>query len=176
MFDLPEKITKEFLDELEWREGPFPTYEISEMGLVRRPHGVYTRGIFPGFLYSPNLSIRRGPHYRLNPGANKSSVYLSPVIVMTEVFGEFRNKLLRNSEYVHSMKKRIVDYNSVTFREKKPFKHQREVESGVTPARRCCDCGAKTRNYRCDACWVVVRAKASGCDEPLAEFRILGGR
>lgn len=176
MFELPEKITPEFLDDLEWKPGPLPTYEITELGLVRRPQDVDIRGVFPGFLYSPNLAIRRGPHYRLNPGGDKASVYLSPSVVMNNVFGKFRNKLLLRNDYAHQMKTLIIEYNQLHFREKRRLPYEQAEENGMIKMRRCCDCGAKTRNYRCDACWVVIRARATSCDEPSAEYKILGGR
>ena len=67
MFELPDRITKEFLDNLEWRPGPLDTYEITEIGLLRRQDNVDIRGVYPGFLYSTNIAMRRAPHYRLNP-------------------------------------------------------------------------------------------------------------
>lgn len=176
MFELPEKITKEFLDDLEWRPGPLDTYEISELGLVRRPESVDIRGVFPGFLYSPNLAIRRGPHYRLNPGGDKAPLYLTPSVVLTKVFGQFLNRNLLKNDYAHKMKGLIIEYNQLNFREKRRLPYEQAEENGMIKMRRCCDCGAKTRNYRCDACWVVIRSRATSDDEPSAEYKILGGR
>ena len=176
MFELPDRITKDFLDDLEWRPGPLDTYEISEIGLVKRPDNVDIRGVFPGFLYSPNLGIRRGPHYRLNPGGDRAAVYLTPATVIKAAFGVFRNKNLTKNTYAHQMKSLILEYNQLHFREKRRLPYEQAEENGMIKMRRCCDCGAKTRNYRCDACWVVIRSRATSCDEPSKEYRILGGR
>lgn len=170
MFDLPEIITKEFLDELEWRPGPLPMYEITELGLVRRPAGVDIRGVFPGFLYSPNIAMKRGPHYRLNPGSDKAAVYLTPSIVIIEAFGKFRNKNLLKNEYAHIMKALILEYNQLNFREKRRLSYGQSEETGMIKMRKCRDCGVKTRNYRCDACWTIIRSKSTSCDEPMKEY------
>ena len=174
MFELPDRITKEFLDDLKWKPGPLPTYEITELGLVRRPQDVDIRGVFPGFLYSPNLAIKRGPHYRLNPGGEKSAVYLTPSIVITNVFGRFRNKSLLKNEYAHQMKSLVLEYNAKHFKDKRRLPYEQAEENGMIKMRRCHDCGAKTRNYRCDACWTVVKSRVTSCDEPIKEYRVGG--
>ena len=176
MFELPEKFTKEFIEALEWRPGPLPTYEIAEFGLIRRHEKTDIRGVYPGFLYSPNIAIRKGPHYRLNPGEDRAAVYLTPATVITEAFGVFRNKHLLDNRYAHKMKLLVIAYNAAHFKEKRRLPYEQAEESGMLKMRRCCDCGAKTRNYRCDACWVIVRSRATSCDEPSKEYRILGGR
>lgn len=176
MFELPDRITKDYLDDLEWRPGPLDIYEISEIGIVKRPDNVDIRGVFPGFLYSPNIGMRRGPHYRLNPGGDRDAVYLTPSIVIKDAFGVFRNKNLTKNVYAHQLKTLVIEYNHLHFREKRRLPYEKAEENGMIKMRRCCDCGAKTRNYRCDACWAIVRSKSTSCDEPSNEYRVLRGK
>lgn len=172
MFSLPEKISQDFLDDLEWRPGPLETYEITEIGLVRRAFDVDIRGVFPGFLYSPNISSRRLPHYRLNPGSDKAAVYLVPSMVIQAAFGKFRNSDLTKNDYARQMKMLVVEFNQLNFRAKRRIPYELAEESGMIKSRRCCDCGAKTRNYRCESCWVIVRSRTTSCDEPTKEYRL----
>lgn len=45
-------------------------------------------------------------------------------------------------------------------------------EDGMLPVRVCATpgCGKRTRNYRCDACWIRIKAESTSCDEPIAEY------
>ena len=175
-FDLPEKITDEFLSEQVWKPGPIHSYETCELGLVRRTKCTNIKGVFPGYLYGPKPAIKRGTHYRLNPPFEKTASYLLPKNIMKQLFGRFANHSLENNKYAQRIQLLVVEYNELTFRRLSENSKESKDEPGMFNPRRCHDCGVKTRNYRCDACWVIIKSKSTSCDEPSKEYKILGGR
>lgn len=90
---------------------------------------------------------------------------------MIPVFGKVRNKNLLNGIYVTRMKALVLEYN-LRFIEI-PRSETDIQEAGMKPLRKCTTCGKPTRDYRCSACWVKIRAASTSCDEPASEYRIV---
>lgn len=169
-WELPEELTRSILDEFCWLEGLLEGYEICEVGLVRRPKMMRSNGVPPGYLYSPNINVRKEPCYRLNIYGSKSVLYIKPVEILTKLFGEFTNSGLLSNEYARQMKSLVVEYNERNFRSQNRKEYSDREEDGMLKMRVCHDCGKKTRNFRCDSCWAIVKARSTSCDEPISEY------
>ena len=171
-FELPEKITIEFLMEQKWVSGPLEYFEICELGLVRRPLSMeVTRGLMqPGFLYGPENKSGFIIKYRLHKLGNKKPNYYSPKEIMEKCFGRFLNTKLDDLKYVIQLRILLTEFNSRVFRPER--KSPVDEEAGTIPMRFCATCGKPTRDYRCEACWTKIRAAGTACDEPTAEYRI----
>ena len=178
-WDHPEKYTHEFLDSLEWKVAPVPGYEVSEYGVIRRPLDYVSRGNpRPGTLYGTRLHSRGKGYYVLIPRDKYGSegTHYTPEELMLAVFGKFRNKQLTEYLYCARMNALIAAFNAGLNEEKVRKTHGEQERDGMMPMRKCCDCGRKTRNYRCDACWTVIRAGVTSCDHPDDEYGPVRGR
>lgn len=176
-WDLPEKLDRKFVDTQIWQPGPLEFYEVCELGLVRRPLSTpYCKGAMqPGYLYSPEVRSGNYIRYRLHKLGEKRPIYYEPYSVMMEAFRMFRNEGLKDSEYVAELRVLVVEFNKNYF--STGFKNHRgekteEFGPGAIPMRKCTTCGKPTRNYRCEACWVRIKAGTTSCDEPGAEYRL----
>lgn len=175
---LPQFLTEEFLDDMEWKEAPVENYELCELGLLRRPKLIRQRGIYPGMLYGPRLNSRGiGSYVLIPPGVHGSQgTRFLPEELMKSVFGKFRNKNLNVYPYCAKLNSLIVAYNAITFqRPTRKEAHEKEG-AGMLPMRKCHDCKRPTRSYRCDACWTVVKAGVTACDHPDEEYGPSRGR
>lgn len=171
-FELPEKITFEFLGAQKWIPGPLDYFEICEWGLVRRPLSLdVTKGLMrPGFLYGPENKSGFVIKYRLHKIGNKKPNYFSPKEIMEQCFGRLLNENLASLEYVVQLRSLVTEFNNRVFRPER--KSPVDEEAGTIPMRFCATCGKPTRDYRCEACWTKIRAAGTACDEPTAEYRI----
>lgn len=172
-WDLPSEFTPDFMSDLVWSPGPMAGFEVSEYGIIRRPLAVLNpgRSMRPGFLYPPEVRGRTWIRYRLIDPKQCKPVYLKIEEVMIPVFGKVRNKNLLNGIYVTRMKALVLEYN-LRFIEI-PRSETDIQEAGMKPLRKCTTCGKPTRDYRCSACWVKIRAASTSCDEPASEYRIV---
>lgn len=174
-WELPERITIEFLAEQKWIPGPMDYFEICELGLVRRPLSLdVTKGLMrPGFLYGPENKSGFVIKYRLHKIGNKKPNYFSPQEIMEQCFGRLLNTNLTNLEYAIALRALVTEFNNRVFRPER--KNNLEEELGTLPVRFCATCGKPTRDYRCSACWLKIRANNTSCDEPSSEYKV-GGR
>jgi len=158
-FVLPERITPEFLTKMIWHAAPCVGYELCELGLLRRPHSYQAKGIFPGMLYYPKISVKTRPHYILCDPGEKIGTRYTPDALMFAVFGKFRNAQLDDYAYQVKLRALVKEYNTRYFRGRaaplQAVAEERVV--GMEPKRKCTDCGQPTRNYRCEACWILRR-------------------
>ena len=171
-WELPESLTFEFLNDLEWKPGPLENYEICELGLVRRPSSVpMRRGVMqPGYLYAPEIRGPRAIRYRLHKLGSKHPIYFLPGDAIKEVFGRFLNKKLHNMDYIISLRALVVEFNERHYIQDRRKVYADKCEPGMMPMRFCASCGKQTRNYRCEACWARIKALSTGCDEPIKEY------
>ena len=175
----PEKYTYEFLESHEWKEAPVPGYEVCEYGIVRRPLDLVSRGNpRPGTLYGTRLHSKGKGYYVLIPKGNSGSegIKYKPPELMEAVFGKFRNTNLLNYAYCARMNALISAFNAGMFEDKIRRTHGEQELANMMPMRKCHDCGKKTRNFRCDACWTAIRAKVTSCDHPDDEYGPVRGR
>lgn len=171
-WNLPSEFTQEFTSSLVWVPGPMFGFEVSEFGLIRRPLDVKNpgRSMRPGFLYPPEVRGQSWIRYRLIDPENNRSIYLKIEDVIVPAFGKLRNKNLFNGNYVARMKSMAIEYNTRFIKPKRQGIDY--IEFGVGALRRCTTCGAPTKNYRCEACWIKIRATTTSCDEPNSEYRV----
>jgi len=174
MWQLPESLTDEVMREWLWRPTPVFGYELCEQGLLRRPLDYNVKGTKAGMLYGSRLNTRGIGYYALVPKGSYGStcVRYKPEELMTEVFGAFRNRNLNVYTYCVRLNALIQAYNAHTFKlpaDRRNMAHREEA--GMSKLRKCHDCGRKTRNYRCDACWRVVLSRTTSCDHPDDEYK-----
>lgn len=174
IWELPDQLSFEILNDLEWRPGPLEYFEMSDVGLVRRPHDLpHLKGMMrPGLLYSPELKGDVATRYRLHKLGEKRPIYLVPRHVFLNVFGKMLNEGVENVDYVVKMRAIVIEFNARNFRQDKRISYECKEEEGMLPMRKCATCGKKTRSYRCDACWAKIKAQSTSCEEPGAEYRI----
>ncbi len=173
-WELPETLTFEFLNDLEWKPGPLENYEVCELGLVRRPSSIqYNKGVMqPGFMYAPEMRGPRIVRYRLHKLGSKHPIYMSAEEVMTGVFGRFANRNINKPTYVAEMRAIVIEFNERHFIQDKRKVYADKCEVGMAPLRFCATCGKQTRNYRCDACWAKIRSGSTSCEDPFSEYRL----
>ena len=174
MWELPDQLSFEILDDLEWRPGPLEYFELSNVGLVRRPHQLpHLKGMMrPGLLYSPEPKGNYATRYRLHNLGEKRPIYLVPREVFTSIFGGIQNSGVEDVNYVVQMRALVIEFNARHFRQDKRLAYEHNEEDGMLPMRKCATCGKKTRSYRCDACWAKIRAGSTSCDEPTKEYTL----
>lgn len=170
-FELPDRMTPEWITQRVWRKTQYSELELSELGVLRRPHSSSKAG---SLIYAtPNKDFP--PRYRITKlGGGKEKYVVNVEDMMQEVFGRFLNKNLLEYTYLARLKVLCMEYNKRYFC---GDTYQDNKLLGVNPSqtvkKRLCagvkgkTCGKMTYDYRCPACWVLVRGGDADTEEAL---------
>lgn len=161
-FVLPERFTPEWVAGRVWKPTMYDCVEICELGITRRTR---TSGAGAGKLSYPVPNKGFPPRYRIptfDGGKKKYVVDVSDM--MQAVFGRYLNKRLDNYDYLVSLRTLCMEYNT-RYYSKSSAEHNKQSGGRVNPAfelRLCAgvngkSCGRKIRDYRCQACWIMIR-------------------
>lgn len=170
-FELPDRMTPEWITQRVWRKTQYSELELSELGVLRRPHSSSKAG---SLIYAtPNKDFP--PRYRITKlGGCKEKYVVDVEVMMHEVFGRFLNRSLLDYKYLTALKVLCMEYNKRYF---SGDTYQDNKLLGVNPSqtekKRLCagvngkTCGKMTYDYRCPACWVIIRGGDADREETL---------
>ena len=176
-FELPERFDPEWLASRAWRQTEYMGLEICELGVLRRPKTAQ----IPGSLVyaAPNKDFP--PRYRLTkPGGKKEKIVLNVEDIMREIFGRFANRKLLDYDYLYLMRTLCMEYNKRYFSRAtlKDDDKTKDLGRGPVLKKRLCagvrgkTCGKMISDYRCQACWILVRGGAVAEDDGISTYSL----
>ena len=171
--EIPDVLTKEFVDNLEWRRGRTGEYDVCEIGLVRRPVDRKIKNIQPGRLAAPSTGSKGGkPLWKLIPIGEKLQVYVNIREELLAVFGRYIDRRLDDNEHARTLIKKVKLYNATYINKTNGSGNGKSVDYPAPKMRKCATCGKPTVDYRCESCWMKIRLRSSGIDQPSKEYSV----
>ena len=154
---LPVRLTDDFLQKQVWKKAGYYDVEVCELGLLRRAQ--YSP--YAGRITYPPPNKQYPPRFRITVPGAKKRILVDVEKMMREVFGAVNNKHLLTYDYLCKLRLLCMEYNRrSTVKEDESQGPPRQIPTG---RRRLCagvngkTCGAMITNYRCPACWVIIR-------------------
>lgn len=168
-FELPCRFDPEWLNSRQWRLTGYSGLELCELGVLRRPKSSQ----FSGSLIYATPNKEFPPRYRITKlGGTKEKYTIDVSDMMIEVFGRFSNKQLLEYDYLTRIKLLCMEYNKRYFtRDVNKESKLMEGSSSTPVKKRLCagvngkTCGKMITDYRCAACWVMVRGGFAEIEE-----------
>lgn len=160
-FELPQRFSPEWITQRPWRQTKYSNLELCELGVLRRPKNSQC----PGSLVCASPNKLFPPRYRITMlGGTKKKYVVDVEDMMQEVFGRFANRNLLNYDYLYRMRLLCMEYNKRYFtREMSKDSKLLEGSQVYKTEKRLCagingkTCGKMISDYRCSACWLLVR-------------------